>query len=135
MFCDIAKGSVNNSSSASCHICKCGYISNKVSFRQEHPGVSDGPDGSDGTSYPLTDNQMGPVTQATGRVAYLICGGYFTMPLIPATQCVVYYTRRPGIRLPSLCIRNVVTYTHHQNDTCVNLFAGIQLCCSHSAKA
>jgi hypothetical protein len=36
-------------------------ISNKPSFRQEHPGVSDGPDGSDGTSYPLTENQTRPV--------------------------------------------------------------------------
>jgi hypothetical protein len=26
------------------------FISNKPSFRQEHLGVSDGPDGSDGTS-------------------------------------------------------------------------------------
>jgi hypothetical protein len=37
------------------------YISNKPSFRQEHLGVSDGPDGSDGTSYTLTENQTGPV--------------------------------------------------------------------------
>jgi hypothetical protein len=36
-------------------------ISNKPSFRQEHPGVSDGPDGSDGTSYPLTENHTRPV--------------------------------------------------------------------------
>jgi hypothetical protein len=33
-------------------------ISNEPSFSQEHPGVSDGPDGFDGTLYPLTENQM-----------------------------------------------------------------------------
>jgi len=60
-------------------------ISNKPSFRQKHPGVSDGPDGpdgSDGTSYPLTENQMRPIAQAMGHVASLPCGGYYTMPLI-----------------------------------------------------
>jgi len=44
-------------------------ISNNSSFRQEHPGVPDGSDGSDGTSYPLTENYTLPVAQATGRVA------------------------------------------------------------------
>ena len=51
-------------------------ISNNFSFRLKHPGVPDGSDGSDGTLYPLTENQMRPVAQATGRVAYLPCGGY-----------------------------------------------------------
>jgi len=31
-------------------------ISNNSSFRLKHPGVPDGSDGSDGTSYPLTEN-------------------------------------------------------------------------------
>ena len=44
-------------------------ISNNSSFRQKHPGVPDGSDGSDGTSYPLTENYTLPVAQATGRVA------------------------------------------------------------------
>jgi len=57
-------------------------ISNNPSFRLKHPGVPDGSDGSGGTSYPLTENQTRPVTQATGRVAYLPCGGYYTMRLI-----------------------------------------------------
>ena len=63
---------------------KC--ISNNSSFRQKHPGVLDGSDGSDGTSYPVTENYALPV-------AYVLL--YF-----------------------------VVTFTHHQNDTCVTLFAG-----------
>jgi len=61
------------------------------------PGVPDGSDGSDGTSYPLTENYMLPIALATGGVAYLP---------------------------PLLCAGNVVTYTHHQNDTCGTLFAG-----------
>jgi len=63
-------------------------ISNNSSFRQKHPGVPDGCDGSDGTSYPLTENYTLPVALHT----YLL---YF-----------------------------VVTFTHHQQDSCVTLFAG-----------
>ena len=47
------------------------YISNDSSFRQKHPGVPDSSDGSDRTSYPLTENYMLPVAQATCRVAYI----------------------------------------------------------------
>jgi len=71
------------------------------------------------------ENQTRPVAQATGRIAYLHCVSYYTMPLILAMRRVVYYTRRSGVRLPLLCIRNVVMYTHHQNDTYVTLFAGV----------
>jgi len=46
-------------------------ISNDPNFRLEHPGVPDGSDGSDGTSYALTENCTLPVAQATGRVAYV----------------------------------------------------------------
>jgi len=49
------------------------HISNDPSFRQKHPGVPDGSDGSDGTSYPLTENHTLPVAQATGRIARLPC--------------------------------------------------------------
>jgi len=69
------------------------YISNNASFRLKHPGVPDSSDGSDGTLYPLTENNTLPVAQATSCVAYL--------PPLPCTW-----------------------YTHHQNDTCVTLFAG-----------
>ena len=37
------------------------YISNNPGFRLKHPGVPDGSDGSDGTSYPLTENYTLPV--------------------------------------------------------------------------
>jgi len=100
-------------------------VSNNYSFRLKHAGVPDGSDGSDGTSYPLTENYTWLVAQAMGYVAYLPCGGYYTMPLILVMRHVVYYARRSGIRLPLLCIRNVVTWTHHQNDTYVTLLAGV----------
>jgi len=44
-------------------------ISNNPGFRLKHPGVPDGSDGSDGTSYLLPENYTLPVAQATGRVA------------------------------------------------------------------
>jgi hypothetical protein len=71
------------------------------------------------------EKQTRPVAQATGRVAYLPCGGYYTMPLIIETRHVVYYARCSGVRLPVLSVRNVVTYTDHQNDKYVTLFAGV----------
>jgi hypothetical protein len=100
-------------------------VSNNPSFRLKHPGVPDNSDGSSGTSYPLTENQTRPVAPAIGRVAYLPCGGYYSMPLILVTRWVVYYARRSGIRLPLLYLRNVLTYTHHQNDNYVTLFTGV----------
>jgi len=101
------------------------YLSNDSSFRLKHPGVLDSSDGSDWTSYPLTENQMRPVAQATGRVAYLTCGGHYTMRPILATGRVVYYACRSGFTLPSLCVRDVVTFTHHQIDSYVTLFTGV----------
>ena len=68
-------------------------ISNDSSFHQKDPGVPDGSDRSDGTSYPLMENYTLRVAQATGRVAYGL----------------LYY---------------VLTFTQHQKDTCVTLFAG-----------
>jgi hypothetical protein len=100
-------------------------ISNNPRFPLKHQGVPDGSDGSGRNTYRLMENQTRPITQATGRVAYLPCGGYYTIPLIRATRSVVYSARRSGVRLPLLCVWNVVTYTHHQNDTYVPLFAGV----------
>jgi len=61
-----------------------------------------------------------------GCIAYLPCGGYYTMSHIFGTQCVVYYTVdtwRSGMVLPVICYRNVVTYIHHQINMCVTHFA------------
>jgi hypothetical protein len=44
-------------------------ISNNPSFCLRHPAVPDGSDGSDGTSYPPTENYTLPVAQAMGRIA------------------------------------------------------------------
>jgi hypothetical protein len=73
---------------------------------------------------------MGHVAPAMGRIASLLWGSYYTIPLILATRLVVYYACRPGNRLLLHCIQNVVTYSHHQNNTCVTHFAGLDLSCS-----
>jgi hypothetical protein len=44
-------------------------INNNPSVHLKHPGVQDGSDGSDETSYPLTENHTLPVAQATRCVA------------------------------------------------------------------
>jgi len=41
------------------------------SFRQKHPGVPEGSDSSDGTSYALTENYTLPIAQAKGCVAHV----------------------------------------------------------------
>jgi hypothetical protein len=48
-------------------------ISNNPSFRQKHPGVLDGSDGSDGTSNPLTENYTLPVALHT-QLHYYVPG-------------------------------------------------------------
>ena len=78
-------------------------ISNNSSFRQKHPGVPDSSDGSDATSYPLTENYTLPVARATGRVAYvppLLCGDVY-----PPSEGHVCYT------LPRGCIYAEAVYT------------------------
>jgi hypothetical protein len=47
-------------------------ISNKPSFRQEHPGVCDSPDGSDRSSCALTENQTRWVALHTSPAAAII---------------------------------------------------------------
>jgi hypothetical protein len=71
------------------------YISTNFSFGYKDPGVPDDSEGFDGTSCTLTENYSLPVAPATGHIAYI--------PHVP-------------------CARNVVTFTHHQNDTCITLF-------------
>ena len=69
-------------------------ISNDLSFRQKHPGVRDSSEGSDETLYPLTENYMLPVTQATCRVAHvppLLFGDVYT-----PSERHVCYTLRSG---------------------------------------
>jgi len=46
-------------------------ISNDPSFRQKHPGVPDGSDSFDGTSYTPTENYTLPVAHATGLIAHV----------------------------------------------------------------
>ena len=54
-------------------------ISNNPRFRLKHPGIPDASEGSDRASYPVTENYMLSVTQATGHIAYLpplLCTSY-----------------------------------------------------------
>jgi hypothetical protein len=74
------------------------YISNKPSFRQEHPGVSDSPDSCDGTSYPLTENQTRQVVLYTSLAAAIIpcliflwCVALYIMLTAPASG-FLYFT-------------------------------------------
>jgi len=55
-------------------------ISNDPNFRLKHPGVPDGSDGSDRTSFALMENFTLPVAWATGSVAH-----------IPPSLCVDVY--------------------------------------------
>jgi len=55
-------------------------ISNDPKFHLKHPGVPDSSDGSDRTSYAVTEIYTLPITQATGRIAYvppLLCGDVY----------------------------------------------------------
>ena len=69
-------------------------ISNDRSFRQKHPGVPDGSDGFDGSSYPLTENNTLHVARATGRVAHVppVLSGDVYAP----SERHVCYTLRSG---------------------------------------
>ena len=69
-------------------------ISNDPTFGLKHPGVPDGADGSDGTSYDLIENFTPSVALATGRVAYVpavLCGDIYA-----SSERHVCYTLRRG---------------------------------------
>jgi len=70
------------------------HISNDPNFRLKHPGVPDCSDGSDGTSYAVTENYTLPVALAMGRVAYvppLLYGDVYT-----SSERHMCYTLRRG---------------------------------------
>jgi len=70
------------------------HISNDPNLHLKHPGVPDGSDGSDGTSYALTENFTLPVARATGRIAYvppLLSGDVYA-----SSERHVCYTLRRG---------------------------------------
>jgi len=85
-------------------------ISNDPRFRQKHPGVPDCSNGSDGTSYRLTENYTLPVTQATGRVAYippLLFGDVYAHQNDPCVTCfaVAAVMRKPFTQRLAMFIR------------------------------
>jgi len=66
-------------------------ISNNSNFPQKHPGVPDGSEGSDRTSYTLTENYTLPVAQATGRVAYVLLCFVVTFTNHQKDTCVTFF--------------------------------------------
>jgi len=66
-------------------------ISNNSNLRQKHQGVPDGSDGSDRTSYPLTENYTLPVAQATGRVAHVLLYFVVTFTHDQKDTCVALF--------------------------------------------
>jgi len=68
---------------------------------------------------------MRPVAQVMGSNPYLTCAGHYIMLHILVTRRIIYYSRRSGVMLPLVWIRNVVTYTHYQNDMYVTLFTEV----------
>jgi hypothetical protein len=72
-------------------------ISTNLSLLQKHPGVCDMTGSFEGTLYPIM--------------------GTYTLHIVRATSCVAYL-------FPLLSVRNMMTFMHHQNDTCVTLSTG-----------
>jgi len=72
-------------------------ISNNPGFRQEHTGVPHGSDSYDRISYMLREKYMLSIPHASGWIGKLHS---------------------------SLCVQNMVMYTHHLNNMCVTLFTG-----------
>jgi len=106
-------------------------MSNDPKFRLKNPGVPDGSEGPDGTSYALTENYTLPVAQATGRVAYvppLLCGDVYA-----SSERHVCYTLRRG------CSYAEAVYTtpgdgrqaweHLESQSCIQfVFSSMYLC-------
>jgi hypothetical protein len=84
-------------------------ISNNSSFRQKHPGVPGGSDGSDETLYPLTENVTLSVAQAMGR-SLLECCGALQVPPITVEQSGKTTSSSLGTVLVWL---EIIATTHH----------------------
>jgi hypothetical protein len=76
----------------------------------------------------LSDGESNATRRPSNRLRCIApLSGYYTISPILATSCIVYYrvnTCHSWVRLSSDCVRNVVMYTHNQNDSCFTLFAG-----------
>jgi len=85
------------------------HISINSSFRQKHPGVLDCSDVFDGTWNPLTDNNMLPLAQATGHVAYILLYFVVTFTHHQKHTCVTLFAGAAVMLKPftqSLAISN-----------------------------
>jgi len=82
-------------------VCYCilGFIdiSNNSSFRQKHLVI---PDGSDGTSYSLLENNTLPAAQATGLVVYVLLYFVVTFMHHKKDTCVTLFAGAAVILKP-----------------------------------
>jgi len=111
-------------------------ISNDLNFRLKHPGVLDGSDGSDGTSYALTENYTLPVASHTYLLYFVVaythhqndtcvtlCTGAAVM-LTPFTQRLAI-DDKPG----STWERRRHVWEHFESQSCIQfVFSCMYLC-------
>jgi len=76
------------------------WISNCTRVREKHPGVPGSPEGSDGTLYPLTQNYMLLVAQATGRIAYILLYLVVMFTHHQKDTCVTLFAGAAVMRMP-----------------------------------
>jgi len=109
-------------------------ISNNSSFCQKHPGVPDGSDGSDRTSYPLTENWTLPVAQATCRVACILLYFVVTFTHHPRDTCVSLFAGAAVMlkpftqRLVMLNHSYYLSFDNFQNLCIQFVFSSMYLC-------
>jgi len=109
-------------------------MSNNSSFRQKHPGVPDGCDGSDRTSYPLTDNYTLPVNQATGHVAYVLLSFVLMFTDHQKDTCVTLFAGAAVMLMPfTQCLAMLnhsyyLSFNNFQNLYIQFVFSSMYLC-------
>ena len=109
-------------------------ISNTCSFSQKHPSIQDDSDGSDGTSYPLTENHTVRVAQGTGRVAYILLHFVVTFMHHQKDRCVTLFTGAAVMlkpftqRLAMLNHSYYLSFNNFQNLCIQFVFSSMYLC-------
>ena len=109
-------------------------ISNNSNFSQKHPGVPDGSNGSDGTSYPLTENYTLPVAEATGRVAYVLPYFVVTFRHDQKDTCVTLFARAAVMLKPFTQRQAMLNHSYYLSfndfqNLCIQfVFSSMYLC-------
>jgi len=98
-------------------------ISNNSNFPQKHPGVPDGSDGSDRTSYTLTENYTLPVAQATGRVAYVLLCFVVTFTNHQKDTCVTFFAGAAVMLKPFTQLLVMLNHSYYLSSTIFKTYA------------